>query len=207
MSDSFQVRRRPILAQLVVFSPNDLFDDRLCDLIPMLCPAAVTNPDGDFGTTKDIALIGPLAETDRLIASSHAATLAKIAALHVVCTGHGPHRSSTPHLQRSTSVSRPCVNYFTQSAQIRHAVVWISFGAGPLELSPNLGDGRGQAAVVWACDLTTSIPSVNFIPRMIFGNWLWPLRRRQLFSAASASLKIMASAVLFERHPLERTVR
>jgi ABC transporter substrate binding protein len=42
---------------------------------------------------------------------------------------------------------------------------------------------------------------------MIFGNWLWPLRRRQLLSAASASLKIMASAVLFERHPLERTVR
>src|SRR5262245_34011117 len=75
------------------------------------------------------------------------------------------------------------------------------------ELSPNLGDGRGQAGVVWACDLTTSVPSVNFIPRMIFGNWLWPLRRRQLFSAASASLKIMASAVLFERHPLERTVR
>src|SRR6202045_4583079 len=32
-------------------------------------------------------------------------------------------------------------------------------------------------------------------------------RRRQFFSAASASLKIMASAVLFERHPLERTVR
>src|SRR5207247_10138589 len=42
---------------------------------------------------------------------------------------------------------------------------------------------------------------------MTFGNWLWPLRRRQLFSAASASLKIMASAVLLERHPLERTVR
>src|SRR5262249_47113977 len=42
---------------------------------------------------------------------------------------------------------------------------------------------------------------------MIFGNWLWPLRRRQLLSAASASLKIMASAVLLERHPLERTVR
>jgi hypothetical protein len=60
-----------------------------------------------------------------LIASSHAATLAKIAALHVVCVGHDPHRSSTPHLQRPTSVSRPCVNYFTQSAQIRHAVVWL----------------------------------------------------------------------------------
>jgi hypothetical protein len=42
---------------------------------------------------------------------------------------------------------------------------------------------------------------------MIFGNWLWSSRRRQLFSAASASLKIMASAVLFDRHPLERTVR
>src|SRR5262245_725142 len=76
-----------------------------------------------------------------------------------------------------------------------------------LELSPNFGDGRDQAAAVWACDLTTSIPSLNFIPRTIFGNWLWPLRRRQLLSAASASLKIMASAVLLERHPLERTVR
>jgi hypothetical protein len=42
---------------------------------------------------------------------------------------------------------------------------------------------------------------------MILGNWLWPLRRRQLLSAASPSLKIMASAVLFERHPFERTVR
>jgi hypothetical protein len=82
-----------ILAKLVVFSPNDLFDDRLCELIPMLCPAAVTNPDGDFGTTIDIALIGPLAETDRLIASGDTASLAKIAALRVVCVGHGPHRS------------------------------------------------------------------------------------------------------------------
>jgi hypothetical protein len=35
-----------ILAKLVVFSPNDLFDDRLCNLIPMLCPAAVTTPMG-----------------------------------------------------------------------------------------------------------------------------------------------------------------
>ena len=83
----------PILAKLVVFSPNDLFDDRLCDLIPMLYAAAVANPDWDFGATKDIALIGPLAETDPLIASGDTATLAKIAALHVVCVGHGPHRS------------------------------------------------------------------------------------------------------------------
>ena len=46
----------------------------------------------------------------------------------------------------------------------------------------------------------------NFTPKMTFGNWMWPSRPRQLLSAASASLKIMASAVLFERHPLERTV-
>jgi hypothetical protein len=40
-----------------------------------------------------------------------------------------------------------------------------------------------------------------------FRQLVGPSRRRQIFSAASASLKIMASAVLFERHPLERTVR
>jgi hypothetical protein len=34
---------------------------------------------------------------------------------------------------------------------------------------------------------------------MSFGNWLWLSRRRQLLSAG---LKIMASAVLFERQPL-----
>jgi hypothetical protein len=31
------------------------------------------------------------------------------------------------------------------------------------ELSPNFGDGRDQAAAICACDLTTSIPSVNSI--------------------------------------------
>src|ERR1019366_9335731 len=55
-----------------------------------------------------------------------------------------------------------------------------SLAVASAELSLNLGDGKGQAAAS---------------------------RRRQFFSAASASLKIMASAVLFERHPLERTVR
>jgi hypothetical protein len=55
-------RTKIVLTKLVVFSPNDLVDDRLCVLIPMLCPAAVTNPDGDFDTTKDIALIGTQAE-------------------------------------------------------------------------------------------------------------------------------------------------
>src|SRR5271155_1359356 len=73
------------------------------------------------------------------------------------------------------------------------------------ELLRNLGDGRVQAAS--GCWLTASMPSMNFVPVISFGNWLWPSRRRQLFSATCASLKIMAIAVLFERHPLERTVR
>src|SRR5215470_10066841 len=53
----------------------------------------------------------------------------------------------------------------------------------------------------------TSHPSVNFTPRMIFGNWLWPSRRRQVFCAPSTNLNTMASAVLFERHPFDRIRR
>ena len=52
----------------------------------------------------------------------------------------------------------------------------------------------------------TSSPSMNFTPWMIFGNWLWPSRRRQLFCAPSTSLNTMASVVLFERHPFDRMV-
>ena len=48
---------------------------------------------------------------------------------------------------------------------------------------------------------------MNFTPTISLGNWLCPSRRRQLFCAAWASLKTMASAVLLERHPLDRTVR
>ena len=47
---------------------------------------------------------------------------------------------------------------------------------------------------------------MNFTPWMIFGNWLWPSRRRQLFCAPSTSLNTMASAVLFERHPFDQMV-
>jgi hypothetical protein len=95
MSDhpKFDVAPLLVLAKLVVFLPNDLFDDRLCVLVPIPCPALLADPDGDFGTTKNIALIGPLAESDPLTASGDTATLAKIATLHVVCVGHGPHRS------------------------------------------------------------------------------------------------------------------
>src|SRR5262249_22471850 len=80
----YEYTHQVVLTKVVVFSTNDLVDDRLCVLIPMLCPTAVTNPEGDFGTTKDI---GPLAETDPFIASGDVATLAKIAALQVVCVG------------------------------------------------------------------------------------------------------------------------
>jgi hypothetical protein len=98
-------RTKVVLTKLVVFSPNDLVDDRLCVLIPMLCPAAVTNLEGDFGTTKDIALIGTLAETDPLIASGNAATLAKIAARTSCASDMVPTDRETPDGQRPTSVS------------------------------------------------------------------------------------------------------
>jgi hypothetical protein len=75
-----------------------------------------------------------------------------------------------------------------------------------LELLPNFGDGRNDQAAS-GCWLTASMPSMNFTPVISFGNWLWPSRRRQLFSAVCARLKTMAIAVLFERHPLDRTVR
>src|SRR5258705_6956500 len=52
----------------------------------------------------------------------------------------------------------------------------------------------------------TSIPSLNVTPRTSFGNWLWPSRRRQLFCAASSSLKTIASAVLLDRQPFDRIV-
>ena len=38
------------------------------------------------------------------------------------------------------------------------------------------------------CDLTTSIPSVNFTPDN-FGNWLYPSRRRQLFLGGLGELE------------------
>src|SRR5215475_2853893 len=53
----------------------------------------------------------------------------------------------------------------------------------------------------------TSSPSAKFTPRISFGNWLLPSRRRQVFCAASTSLKTMASAVRFDRQPFDRIVR
>ena len=62
----------------------------------------------------------------------------------------------------------------------------------------------GAAAIVTS--LVLFAMQVN-IERMPHGLRLCPSRRRQLFCAAWASLKTMASAVLLERHPLDRTVR
>jgi hypothetical protein len=41
-----------VLAKLVVLSPNDLFNDRLCVLVPIPCPALLADPDGDFARQK-----------------------------------------------------------------------------------------------------------------------------------------------------------
>src|SRR5215510_874253 len=97
-------RTKIVLTKLVVFSPNDLVDDRLCVLIPMLCPAAVTNPDGDFDTTKDIALIGTLVE---LIPSLHPVTwprLQKSQRCTSCASDMVPTDRETPDGQRPTSV-------------------------------------------------------------------------------------------------------
>src|SRR5262245_55385931 len=42
-----------------------------------------------------------------------------------------PINREAPDGQRPTSVSPPCVNYFTQPAQIRHAIVQSFFGNRP----------------------------------------------------------------------------
>src|SRR5271169_5071662 len=80
-----------------------------------------------------------------------------------------------------------------------------------VELSPNFGDGLKDQAAALAWGPVefpmTSIPSVNFTPRISFGNWLWPSMRRQLFWAPSTSLKTMAIAVLFDKQPFHRMVR
>jgi len=74
------------------------------------------------------------------------------------------------------------------------------------EQSPNFVDGLlGQAASLMSGRLGDDLDSVT--PAISFGNWLWPSRQRQLFCAASMSLKTIASAVLFERQPFDRIVR
>lgn len=79
-----------------------------------------------------------------------------------------------------------------------------------VELSPNVGDGRGQGGLSFRYDSFGSVG--KFAPRAIFGNWLRPLKRRQLFSAASPSLMTLVvrrcfsvrlgsrSVAMFDKH-------
>jgi hypothetical protein len=125
-------RTKVVLTKLVVFSPNDLVDDRLCVLIPMLCPAAVTNPDGDFGTTKNIALIGRLAESDPLIASGDAEPRLQKSQR---CTSGASDMVPTDRQPRIGNVPRVfapmCELLHTVSANQTCSSVDPSFGAGP----------------------------------------------------------------------------
>jgi hypothetical protein len=70
----------------------------------------------------------------------------------------------------------------------------VPHGAGVVGVAG--GCGRHGRQIQMVCG--SALPTHGYFLRS---------RRRQLFSAASASLKIIASAVLFERHPLDRTVR
>src|SRR5258705_8380582 len=110
---------------------------------------------------------------------------------------------------------RPKCCKLASSPRLRQAVAGklrLNWSPEQIELSPNFGDGlAGQAAAVVGSRSVglamTSIPSLNVTPRTSFGNWLWPSRRRQLFCAASSSLKTIASAVLLDRQPFDRIVR
>jgi hypothetical protein len=75
--------------------------------------------------------------------------------------------------------------------------------------------GRVDAGYQSAQDEEFVVSSADFGRAYLSARWATRFIQRLLsrfqilfiLSAASASLKIMASAVLFERHPFERTVR
>src|SRR5215468_10674109 len=113
-------RTKAVLTKLVVFSPNDLVDDRLCVLIPMRCPEAVTNPEGGFRHDKRH---NPYRSTDRT--NPFIVTwpcLQKLQRSTSSASDMVPTDRETPDGHRPTSVSPPCVSYFTQPAQIRNAI-------------------------------------------------------------------------------------
>ena len=58
----------------------------------------------------------------------------------------------------------------SHSRSILEAVSWRVTGSIDT-FAPRWRYSKGPAAME-LCDLTTSIPSANLIPRMIFGNWL-----------------------------------
>jgi hypothetical protein len=82
--DDDSKKNHPALRQLVVFSPNGVFDDRLRVRVPVLRPAVITDAYWDFRLAVNIPLVGPLAECDLLVLPRDMADFAKVAALRVV---------------------------------------------------------------------------------------------------------------------------
>src|SRR5215471_2435241 len=142
--------RKPVAPPDISFWPNECppvpqstitsvsLGDRTAsppELYPHVASSKLTQADDSesrtavcVGTTKGIALIGPVAETDPFIASGDVAKSQR-------CTSSAsdmpPTDREIPDEQRPTSVSPPCVSYFTQPAQIRHAIVRSFFGNRP----------------------------------------------------------------------------
>src|SRR5262245_13439877 len=127
----YEYTHQVVLTKLVVFSTNDLVEDRLCVLIPMICPTAVTNPKGDFGTTKDTC---PLAETDPFTASGDVATLTKIAALqrHV-------RRTWYPRIVKPRYIASH--KFFTPMCELLHTV---SANKSDMQILPGQSPSRRQ---------------------------------------------------------------
>jgi hypothetical protein len=67
---------------------DDFVDGCLCNVVPIPGAAPVTNPDQDSGATEDIALVGPLMESDQLGSLNQLAGFTKVTYLHAIFIGH-----------------------------------------------------------------------------------------------------------------------
>jgi len=67
---------------------DSFVDGCLCNVVPIPGAALVTNPDQDRGATEDIALVGPLMESDQLSSLNQLAEFTKITYLHTIFVGH-----------------------------------------------------------------------------------------------------------------------
>jgi hypothetical protein len=57
---------------------DSFVDGGLCNFVPIPGAALVTNSDQDRGATEDIALVGPLMESDELVSLNQLAGFAKV---------------------------------------------------------------------------------------------------------------------------------
>jgi hypothetical protein len=67
---------------------DSFVDGCLCNVVPTPGAALITNPDQDRGATEDIALIGPLMESDQLGSLNQSAGFTKVTYLHTIFVGH-----------------------------------------------------------------------------------------------------------------------